>query len=90
MRAILSNGGYFQVENGIEVRTQEIRQINEQYEDWIAEIMDPGKAEREQREIEESPMLMAGISGLDRLRWDFMGAQQVRAQVHQIEEAAAA
>lgn len=32
--------------------------------------MDPGRAEREQRKLEDNPVFAAGIRGLERLKWD--------------------
>lgn len=76
IRALLSNGGYLQSPEGIKVRSDEIEKINQHFDEIIEEIQDPGKAEREQRAIEENPLFSAGIRGLDRLKWDYIAAQE--------------
>lgn len=76
MRALLSNGGYLQSKEGLEARRQEIERLNGYFDEVIQEIQDPGKAEREQRELEANPLFSAGIRGLDRLKWDYIGSQQ--------------
>lgn len=70
IRALRSNGGYLQSEKGLDALKQEIAQINEKFDEVIEHIMDPGKAEREQRELEENELFAAGMRGLDRLKWD--------------------
>lgn len=77
----MSNGGYLQSDKGIEARKAEIDHINQRFQEAIDNVMDPGKAEREQRALEENPLFAAGIRGLDRLRWDFQGAQQAARQL---------
>lgn len=83
MLAILSNGGYLQSTKGLEARKAEIRQINQHYDDVIDEIMDPGRAEREQRRLEDNPVFAAGIRGLERLKWDSGFAQAAVAQLQE-------
>lgn len=84
--AILSNGGYLQSTKGLEARKTEIKQINQHYDDVVDEIMDPGRAEREQRQLEDNPVFAAGMRGLERLKWDsgFGGAAQQ--QIAQLQE----
>lgn len=83
VRAILSNGGYLQTEEGISARRDEIERLNAHFDSVIEHIQDPGKAEREQRELEENPLFAAGMRGLDRLKWEFYGAQQTAEQLRQ-------
>lgn len=45
--------------------------------------MDPGKSQREQAALEANPLFAAGIAGLDRLKWDFQGAQMAAAQLRE-------
>lgn len=65
-----------QSKEGLEARTQEIERLNGYFDEVIEEIQDPGKAEREQRKLEANPLFSAGIRGLERLKWDYIGAQQ--------------
>ncbi|MBA2725194.1 MAG: hypothetical protein H0U53_04320 [Actinobacteria bacterium] len=81
VRAILSNGGYFQSKEGLDARRTEIEEVNRHYDEVIDEIRDPGKAEREERAVQDNPLFAAGIRGLDRLKWDLQAAQGVQAQL---------
>lgn len=78
---MLSNSAFLESNEGLRARTQEIDQINAHFEEIIGEILDPGKAEREQRQLEENPLFSAGIRGLERLKWEFAGAQQQAAEL---------
>jgi hypothetical protein len=65
----------------MQVRQQEIERTNSHFDQIIENIQDPGKVEREQQALEENPLFSAGIRGLDRLKWDYLGAQQVAADL---------
>lgn len=76
VRAVVSNGGYLQSEQGLNARKETIESINSQFNKMINNIQDPGKNEREDRALRENPLFAAGIRGLDRLKWDFQGMQE--------------
>lgn len=45
--------------------------------------MDPGKNEREERAMRANPLFAAGISGLERLRWDLEATQRMTAELRE-------
>jgi hypothetical protein len=75
LRAVLSNGGFFQIKDGLDIRKNELERINRTFQEAIERVRDPGKEEREQRALESNPLFSAGIRGLERLKWDMFGGQ---------------
>lgn len=70
-------------------RKVEIERVNDHFNKTVAQIMDPGKEEREQRMLEENPLFAAGMRGLDNLKWEFEGQRQVAEIMRRQSQAAA-
>lgn len=81
IRAILSNGGYFQSDKAMAARKDEIERLNEHFDNALDAIMDPGKAAREAEELANNPLFAAGSRGLERLKWDLHSKQVAAAQL---------
>jgi hypothetical protein len=71
---VLSNGGYYQIENGLKIRSDEISELNEKYDELVQEIEDP----QPDFDLQELPVMAAGIRALDNARWEFQGASETR------------
>lgn len=72
----MSNGGYFQIEKGPEIRKQEIQEVNDHYDEVIKRIINPNY-QGEQVSEKMQAILDAGARGLDRLKWDMAAGKKL-------------
>lgn len=73
----MSNGTYLKSKEGLEARRQLIEGINDNYDEVIQNILDP----QPEINLEDNPLFAAGIRGLERFKWDYLGAQEVAAEL---------
>lgn len=77
----MSNGGYFQITEGGNVRKAEVEKVVEEFDDVIEQVRHYQEYMEAEAEAMADPMIQAGVRGLDNLKWEFMGAQQARAAI---------
>jgi predicted nuclease with TOPRIM domain len=74
----LANSAYYKGgQETLRGRDDEITSLNEKYDELIQDIEDP----QPDFELEDLPVMAAGLRALDVARWEFQGALEVREMI---------
>lgn len=74
MHAIYSNGGYLQTEDGLKARDEEIRVLEEQFDEMVKNILDP----EPEVDLSDNPFFAAGRRAVEKTKWDLGLAQPIQ------------
>lgn len=66
INALMANGSYLKSKEGLQERTNTIQDINDNYEEWMSNFLDP----ESEVDISDNPFFKAGAEGFERLKYD--------------------
>lgn len=87
INAILANAAYLQGgDEGLKSRNDEIEAITEAFNEMVDNILDPVP----EVDLSENQFFAAGMHGLEKIKWEYMGRNEQAAQAAAAAQAAEA